>query len=290
MTAADPVSFRYDHDGLALAGRLYGRLDEGPFPFVCLPGLTRNSRDFDGFAEAIRAGSFSRPVVAFDYRGRGLSDRADPATYTLPVEMADIIAGLAHLGIARAVFVGTSRGALMLHLLVADRRDLLAGVVLNDAGPRLEMEGLLAIKAYVGKTGTLPNWQAATNRVRDINAETFPALSHVDFERMARANFVETPEGVVPDYDQRLADGLAGIDPTHPLSELWDAFAAFRDIPLLLLRGEHSRLLSRQTVERMRQVHPTMQAVEVPGQGHAPLLETGDLPARIGAFAASIES
>lgn len=284
---ADFACFRYEHDGLGLHGRIYGDLAETASPLVCLSGLTRNSRDFHEFALTIRRGLAPRPVVTFDYRGRGLSDRASEASaYTLTAEMGDIVAGLEHLGIGRAIFVGTSRGALLIHLLGLAHGDLIAGAVLNDAGPRLEVEGLLAIKSYVGKAGVLPDWRAAIDIVTRINRETFPALGGEDFERMARANFVERPNGVVADYDTRLADALAGIDASNPLPEMWEAFAALRAVPVLVLRGEHSMLLSRDTVARMRAAHPDLAAIEVAGQGHAPLLETTGLPERIAAFAA----
>ena len=228
-------------------------------------------------------------MVAFDYRGRGLSDRAaDAAAYALPLEMADVVAGLAHLGIRRAVFVGTSRGALLIHRLAVAHPELLAGAVLNDAGPRLELEGLLAIKGYVGKAGVLPDWRAATALVARINRPTFPALTQADFERMARATFTQTPAGIVADYDPHLADGLRDIGPTTAPPELWDAFAALRSVPTMVIRGEHSMLLARETVRRMMLEHPGLEAVEVAGQGHAPLLETAGLPERIAAFAAAV--
>jgi pimeloyl-ACP methyl ester carboxylesterase len=288
--AGEPTIFRYEHDGLTLAGHLYGDLDAGVLPFVCLSGLTRNGRDFHRFALAIQRGEMDRPVIAFDYRGRGLSDRAaDAATYTLPNEMADVLAGLAHLGVLRAVFVGTSRGALIVHLLAASHPTLVAGAVLNDAGPKLEIEGLLAIKGYVGRPGTLPDWQGATALVAAINRPTFPALTDADFERMARAAFKETDAGIVADHDPRLADVLKDIRPDAPPPDLWQLFEALRPVPVLVVRGEHSMLLSRETVARMAAFHPALEAIEVAGQGHAPLLETAGLPERIAAFSDRVE-
>ncbi len=282
--------FRYRHDGLNLAARVYGEPGDGALPFVCLPGLTRNSRDFHAFALAVRRLRPSRVVVAFDYRGRGLSERAaDAAAYTLPLETADVLAGLDALGVRRAVFVGTSRGALIIHLLALAQPALLAAAVLNDAGPKLELAGLLAIKSYVGRVTTLPGWEAATDVVERINAPTFPALKRADYERMACANLVESAEGVVADYDPRLAETLRGVTVDTQPPELWDAFAALEPMPLLVIRGEHSMLLSRETVERMKATHPSLEAIEVPGQGHAPLLETNGLPERIAAFAAAAD-
>lgn len=288
---ADFETFRYLNDGLGLHGRIYGDLTEAPLPLVCLAGLTRNGRDFHEFALAVRRSAAPRPVVAFDYRGRGQSDRAaDASAYTLPLETGDVVAGLEHLGIGRAVFVGTSRGALLTHLLAVARPELIAGAVLNDAGPRLEIEGLLAIKGYVGRIGVLPDWTAAREAVKRINRPTFPGLTDADFERMARASFVETPAGIVADHDERLAEALRDIGPESGLPELWEAFGTLAKVPVMVIRGEHSMLLSRRTVREMAAVHPGLVAIEVPGQGHPPLLESGDLPGRIAAFAAAISA
>jgi pimeloyl-ACP methyl ester carboxylesterase len=157
--------------------------------------------------------------------------------------------------------------------------------VLNDAGPRIEAEGLMAIRSYVGLSGPFPDWAAATEHVRTIYAPSFPALSPSDFDGMARAAFIETGNGIVADHDPKLARQLALLDLDQPLPELWNAFEALSAVPLLVIRGEHSTLLTRETVDRMQSRHPDLAAVEVAGQGHAPLLESGDLPALIHALA-----
>ncbi|WAP69902.1 alpha/beta fold hydrolase [Jiella pelagia] len=163
MAPKDDEPFFYDHDGLRLAGRLWGAIGQAgdaggsaPLPIVCLPGLTRNSRDFADLARRIRDDEPDRPVVAFDYRGRGLSEYAsDPEAYTVPAEAVDTLAGLDHLGISRAVFVGTSRGALVIHLIAAMRLPAIAGAVFNDAGPRLEIEGLETHPRHGRRRGVL---------------------------------------------------------------------------------------------------------------------------------------
>ena len=273
-------------DGLRLSGRLYGTLTPGTLPFVCLPGLTRNARDFHALAEALAGLPDPRPLAAFDYRGRGRSEWSpDAASYSVLQEARDVLVGLEHLGIDRAVFIGTSRGALIIHLLAMMAPEMIASAVLNDAGPRIEAEGLMAIRSYVGLSGPFPDWAAATEHVRTIYAPSFPALSHSDFDRMARATFIETGNGIVADHDPNLARQLALLDLDQPLPELWNAFEALSAVPLLVIRGEHSTLLSRATVDRMQSRHPDLAAVEVAGQGHAPLLESGDLPALIHALA-----
>jgi pimeloyl-ACP methyl ester carboxylesterase len=287
LETPDFSEFRFAaSDKLDLYGRLYGTLAPDVLPLVCLPGLTRNSRDFHAFALALRAGPSPRAVVTLDYRGRGRSAwPADAASYAVPVEAADVLAGLGHLGIERAIFVGTSRGALIVHVMALMAPGAIAGAVLNDAGPRLEAEGLRAIRAAVGRAGPFADWAAAIDHVAALNAPTFPALGRADFERIARAHFTESAAGIVIDYDPRLAEALALLDLDQPLPELWDAFSALSPVPLMVIRGSHSLLLSAETVAAMAAAHPSLKVIEVAGQGHAPLLETADLPAAIARFA-----
>jgi pimeloyl-ACP methyl ester carboxylesterase len=221
VTAFDELRFP-GSDGLPLAGRLYGSLNTEVLPLVCLPGISRNARDFHALAEILARHPAGPPLVAFDYRGRGRSAWAtDAATYTVAVEAADVLTGLAHLGITRALFVGTSRGALLLHVLAITRPSMLAGAVLNDAGPRLEAEGLRAIRVQLGRGGPFADWPSAAAHLARLHGPAFPALAAEDFARMAEAMFVETADGFVPDHDPRLAEQLSLLDLDQPLPELW---------------------------------------------------------------------
>ncbi|EFG9941307.1 alpha/beta hydrolase, partial [Escherichia coli] len=149
-------------DGLRLHARIYGSAHDGRLPVVCLPGLTRNARDFDAIARHLSTGAPPRQVIAFDYRGRGDSAR-DPnhKNYNVGIEAADILTGLAALNIDRALFIGTSRGGLILHVLAVMKPELLAGIVLNDIGPVLEAAGLQNIKDYLGKASRPATLEAA---------------------------------------------------------------------------------------------------------------------------------
>src|SRR5262249_32260236 len=136
-------------DGLQLHARVYGRPGAGKAAVICLPGLTRNARDFHDLALFLAA---EREVVAFDYRGRGQSSYdPDWKNYQVPVETSDVIAGLVAIGIENGVFIGTSRGGLIIHLIAAARPGLLKAVILNDVGPVLDGEGLAHIRAYLGR-------------------------------------------------------------------------------------------------------------------------------------------
>ncbi len=277
-------------DGLRLHARIYGAAHRhARLPVVCLPGLTRNSRDFHELAMLLSAGEEGRMVVAFDYRGRGRSEYdRDWRRYDLQVETDDILAGLAVLDLPHAAFIGTSRGGLILHLIAAQRPAILKAVVLNDIGPQIEGEGLAQIRTALKRAPTPASWQDAADSLRVALGGSFPALTASDWQRMARAIYRENERGrIVPDHDPALVNTILSVDLSRPLPSLWQQFMGFGEIPLLLIRGEHSRLLSADTAARMGELHPRMQLVTVRGQGHPPMLETGELPSRILEFLAS---
>jgi pimeloyl-ACP methyl ester carboxylesterase len=269
-------------DGLRLHARLYGTKSRGKASVVCLPGLTRNCRDFHQLASHLAA---DRQVVAFDYRGRGQSSYdPDWKNYQLPVETADVLAGLVAVGIENAVFIGTSRGGLIIHFIAVTRPGLLKAVVLNDVGPVLDGEGLAHIRAYLERAPKPGSLADAAAIQRAIHGSAFPALAPADWERMVGALYREENGAVIADFDPQLLNTLKGMDLNKPLPELWPQFEAMRNIPLLVIRGENSKLLSAATLAEMARRHPDCRTVTVEGQGHAPLLETGMLPNRIRDF------
>ena len=275
-------------DGLRLYARNYqptgGDIDR--LPVVCLPGLTRNARDFHEIALVLsRDAAFPRRVMALDYRGRGLSDRDDnKANYNLAVECGDVIAACAAFGIDRAIFIGTSRGGLILHLLAGIKPELLAGVILNDIGPVIEPAGLMAIRDYLNRDRIPQSWSDAVDILKENHGAAFPALSLADWQDMAHAIYREQNGVPVPDYDPTIAEQLKTIDFDNPLPDLWPQFENLGAVPLLVIRGENSSLLSRGTVDEMAKWHPNMLQITAKGQGHAPLLHLGDIPDRIRMF------
>ena len=273
-------------DGLKLHARIYGEANTDAWPVVCLPGLTRNARDFHELALYLSS-NVERPrkVVAFDYRGRGQSDHdPDIGHYNVGVEAGDVLAGLSALGIAQAAFIGTSRGGLIIHVLGALKPEVLKAIVLNDIGPVIEVEGLAHIRSYLDRAPKPKTFAEAVAAQRRVHGADFPALSDADWERMVTAICRETEAGWMPDFDSALIDTLAGIDFSKPMPDLWPQFDALAAVPLLAIRGANSKLLSTATLEEMRRRHPGMETITVEGQGHAPFLETGDLPGKIAAF------
>jgi pimeloyl-ACP methyl ester carboxylesterase len=274
-------------DGLELHARVYDAgAAAGALPVVCLPGLTRNARDFHELALHLSAGvAMRRKVVAFDYRGRGLSARdRNWRNYEVPVEAGDVIAGLAALGIGHAAFIGTSRGGLIVFALAAMRPALLKAVVLNDIGPVVEGAGLAQIRAYLERAPRPRDMAEAAALQKAVQGTAFPALTDADWQRMAAAFYSEKNGRLVADFDPALLKTLKGIDLSKPLPQAWPQFAALRAVPLMAIRGENSSLLSADTLREMANRHPDLRSVTVPGQGHAPLLETAGLPEKIAAF------
>lgn len=279
-------------DGLQLSARIYGAPTDAKWPVVCLAGLTRNARDFHGLAQFLsgRKGG-GRQVIAFDYRGRGKS-AYDPnwQNYNVATEAGDIIAGLTALGIAHAAFVGTSRGGIILHLLAGMRPAAMKTVILNDIGPEIGGAGLAQIKAYLEQAPKPATFAEAVEVQKRVHGRAFPALSDEDWERHARAIYRDENGSPVPDYDPKLLNILKDWDLNEAVPSMWPQFEGLGQIPMLVIRGEHSLLLTAETLEKMKKHRPGLETITVPGQGHAPLLDGHGMPEAIAEFISRAES
>ena len=273
-------------DGLRLHARCYGRASAPGTPVVCLPGLARTSADFDVLATALsRDGPHPRRVIALDYRGRGRSqyDR-DPANYSLPVELADVLAVATALEALPAIFIGTSRGGILTMLLAAVRPSAIAGAVLNDIGPVIEPQGLMRIKSYVGKLPQPRTFEEGGDILRRLFHSQFPRLGPDDWVAAAHRMFKEENGRLVTTYDPKLATTLKGIDLEQPVPALWKEFDALANVPVKVVRGANSDILSPATLVQMRGRHPGLEILEVADEGHAPLLADSESIERISTF------
>lgn len=269
-------------DGLALYARDYpaaasdanaGAGVPARLPVICIHGLTRNSADFDELAPELAA--MGRRVLALDVRGRGHSAHdPNPNNYNPVVYAGDVIKLMDDLGLARAVFVGTSMGGLITMTLAARRLDLIAAAVLNDVGPVLSVRGLQRIAGYAGRCNAVANWDEAAAYLRAINACAFPANSSEEWGKWARRAFEQKDDGQLAlRYDPTIANAIQSgkLRPTSLAARM-----AFRRLarrrPTLLVRGALSDLVEREQADWMRKAAPELQYAEVPDVGHAPML------------------
>ncbi|MBN2630990.1 MAG: alpha/beta fold hydrolase [Rhodobacteraceae bacterium] len=251
-------------DGAKLAFR-----DEGEgLPLLALAGLSRDGRDFDYLARHLPP---DVRLIRLDSRGRGGSDWTGPATYTVAQEAKDAIALLDHLGLDRAAIIGSSRGGLLGLVIAATQKHRLLGLCLNDVGPVLERDGLLRIGAYVGMEPTVPTLSEVADRMQ----HAMPGFFHVPSLRWQEEtvrHYVQLDDHVGLTYDPalRVALDAAMVD---PLPEVWPLFEACEGLPLAVIRGANSDVLSHQTFAEMCRRRPDICGVEVPERGHIPFLD-----------------
>ncbi len=269
-----PFALKSD-DGLTLFSRIYGaHLKNEALPVVCLSGLSRNSRDFHQLAIQIVTDPVKpRMVICPDYRGRGLSGRdSNPENYNLFRETQDIDNVLQALDITKAHFIGTSRGGLIMHLMPGFGADRIASIILNDIGPEIDLEGMIQIRNVLSARPEPADWQQAARAMKATYAEGFPALDDEDWSDMAAAIFTDRDGSIRPDFDPELVAPLRRMDLSQPPPDLWPQFETLRRYPLLVIRGENSRLLSESTVAEMKKRMPALEVFTAPGQAHAPIL------------------
>ena len=274
------------HDGLSLYARDYAPgSGAAHLPVIAIHGLTRNSADFDAIAPLIARGG--RRVLALDVRGRGRSDRApDPMTYSPDVYARDVLALMDQSGIDRAVFLGTSMGGLITMAITGMKPRLVTAAILNDIGPEVSPQGLARIAAYSGQAVETPTWAAAADYARSINAAAFPHYGDADWDAFARRTFREGTEGSpVLDYDPDIAVPIRAAGAKALVPNLWPWFRKLaKKRPVLVVRGAISDLLSAEIAAKMKKAAPAMILAEIPGVGHAPMLDEPEAKAAIFEF------
>lgn len=267
-------------DGLKLHYRDYPGSKEGRPPILCIPGLTRNARDFESVAERL---SPQWRVICVDLRGRGESPSApDSASYAPPTYVLDIGALYVALGIERAVLFGTSLGGLIAMLMALTTPRRLAAVLLNDIGPVIESAGLARIRSYVGKSASWPTWLHAARALAESERDMFPSYVLEDWLAAAKRRCRLTSAGkIVFDYDMRIAEPIREVPEDAPAPDLWPAFEALANCPVALLRGARSDLLGAAVADEMVRRMPGLALTVVPDVGHAPALDEPESVAAI---------
>lgn len=272
-------------DGLKLHFRDYPGSGDRP-PVLCLHGLTRNARDFAPLAEHL-AGDWR--VIVPEMRGRGESEYAkDISTYNPLAYVADVEALLAEQGIDRFIAIGTSMGGLMTMMMAAGDASRLVAVALNDIGPELDPAGLQRITGYVGHGRSFPTWMHAARALEELHGPCFPGYTIERWLEIAKRLMVVGQNGRISlDYDMAIAEPFKQPGNAAPV-DLWPAFEALREIPLLVLRGGISDLLSATTLGEMQRRLPHMEALTLPNIGHAPALDEPEALAAIDRLLAGV--
>jgi pimeloyl-ACP methyl ester carboxylesterase len=284
--AAWSDGYWWSNDGLRLHYRDYPGSSARP-PIVCIPGLTRNARDFEGVAERL---SPEWRVICVDLRGRGESAFAkDPMTYVPLTYLQDMEALFRELDLSRFILFGTSLGGLITMLLGASDSGRIAAALLNDIGPEIDSRGLDRIRGYVGRSHSWPTWLHAARHLAENQREIFPKWGLDDWLVFAKRLCKLGSNGRIGfDYDMRLAEpfrvpgGESGFD-------MWPAFRSLTGIPSLLVRGARSDLLSEATMEAMKREAPLMETVSIPNVGHAPTLDEPEAVQAIERLLARVE-
>ncbi len=282
------VEFEYmSSDGLTLRGKRYGSRDwHEQLPVICLAGLTRNSADFHKLALSLSSHPKNpRQVLSLDYRGRGKSDfDKNWENYNPVVEASDTIAAIEAAGFEDVSVIGTSRGGLIAMILAAMRPGILKQVILNDIGPEIDGVGWARIKTSLQRMREPNTWAEAIEMLHEGLSSQFTTLSEQDWDDHAKATFRDENGKPVRNFDNGLLTSIKAQNLDQELPTFWPQFDGLRHLPLLVIRGGNSDLFSADTLERMSERHPDMQSITVDGQGHAPLLHSGKLPAQIYKF------
>ena len=259
----------WSNDGLRLHYRDYPGDETKPL-ILCLPGLTRNARDYDALARRL---SPEWRVIAVDLRGRGESGYAkDPMSYVPLTYVQDVEGLLGELGVSRYIAFGTSLGGIVSMLLAGTARESIAGVLLNDVGPDIMPQGLSRIRGYVGKSNSWPTWIHAARAVADGNGDAYPDYTLEDWLEMAKRLYRLNSAGrIVLDYDMKIAEPFR-VPGNEAGPDMWRALDVLKPVPTLIVRGGRSDVLAAETAERMLAALDDAELVTIPDVGHAPTL------------------
>lgn len=290
MTTAWVDRYYTSADGLRLYYRDYAASTAGGaprerLPVLCLPGLTRNSRDFDDIARRLQRSG--RRVLCADLRGRGRSQH-DPewTNYHPGTYLGDVTDLFAHAGVERCVFLGTSLGGLLTMRFNVTQPGRVAAAILNDVGPEVDPAGLARIASYAGLQPPAKTWDEAVAIVRATYEIALPDFTDQQWRDYARRSYSEVNGEIQLDVDPMIGEALRQA-PAAAAPDLWPVFAALGPVPTLVLRGATSDILSRATVERMKREKPDLVVVEVPNRGHVPQLDEPAAVAAIDSFLGS---
>ena len=281
MTDYREITYK-SSDGLTLYARDYGP-EDASLAVLCMPGLTRNSADFEDVCAGLPTGV---RAIAVDQRGRGKSEYdTNPANYQPPTYVGDMFTLIDHLKLENVVLLGTSLGGLMSMMMNAMRPGFFRGIIMNDIGPVVDPAGLDRIKGYVGRGEPVETWEQAADAIRASNEVAFPDMTKDGWLKFAHRTFEATGDGRIRlAYDPKIAEPIGEDDDNAVPPDLWPVFDLLADVPVLLIRGAISDILHPDTVAGMQQRKPDMRYCEAARVGHAPVLDEPGVMDEIRAF------
>jgi len=256
-------------DGLKLHAYDYPS-ESGKTPVICVPGLTRNARDFRHLGTEFHG---QRRIIMLDLRGRGMSEYAkDSSTYNSKQYIADIIMLMDELAIPKAIFFGTSLGGVVTMIMAKMHPGRVAGALLNDIGPELDRKGLDRIADHVGQGRSFDTWAHAGRDMAETGGDTFPDFTLKDWIEFAKKVYQMNSSGRIKlDYDMKIAEPFDSKGGGS--GAMWNALEYMKNIPTLILRGELSDLFSERVAAKMLEILDEGELVTIPRVGHAPTLE-----------------
>lgn len=256
-------------DGLKLYARDYNASAQQTI--ICIPGLTRNSKDYVDFCDYF-SGQYR--VIAVDLRGRGRSQYDDNVINYNPLTYAQDILQLIHcFDLSDVILVGTSLGGLVSMILANLAPNVVKGIVLNDIGPEINPVGVDRIKSYVGKASVFHSWADAVASVRSVHDSELPGMTDAQWLSFTKGLMNEDEFGAITfAYDIKIAQWVNDTDDSPKQADLWPQFDNMLDVPLLVIRGAHSDILHKQCVDKMLSKHHNMQYCEIEHRGHTPML------------------
>jgi pimeloyl-ACP methyl ester carboxylesterase len=285
----EDIRLNYTHeyftngDGLKLHYRDYNVASENAPVVLCMPGLTRTSKDFIHVAESLMD---TCRVICLDKRGRGLSEwDNDPSRYHPGTYVNDALELIAHLGLDSIHAIGTSMGGLMTILMQAAKPGVIKSAIINDIGPEVDPEGIKRIQNNIGTTPELKTWADAEKYVEQTAKHIFPYFDAEDWKWFAGITYAEKDGEIVASYDPAITQNFNSVSAEQSMPDMWPVFEGLKNVPILIIRGETSDLLMESTLERMEREYPLLTGVTVPKAGHAPMLHEKEAAEAIADFA-----
>lgn len=282
VVAHQKRTIRSETADITLSYTIYGHTGSG-IPIICLAGLTRDSRDFHDLAMYL---CVDHPIYCLDCRGRGASSH-DPApeNYTPLIEAMDVVQLVKHLELTQVIIIGTSRGGILGMLFNILMPDTLQALILNDIGAEINPKGLVRIMSYLGNgPAYFKDWATATVYLKETQSTQYPKLSEKEWDQYARRTFIEDSTGrITTSYDNNLKLNFVEKS-TAEIPDLWPQFLALGHIPVLLIHGELSDILSSETVNRMSLSKPDIDILKIRDVGHVPFLTEKPCMERISRF------